>query len=120
MAGTTCAVCAIHRLLAEGKGLLEGLSLACQTQGYVPAGLGGTLPLAKQTFYLADQAVATFHPANGVESAQVLQVRIKIRNLTKYMNSMSIMNCEQVYRASQLANEAWWAGYQLAWMVYGR
>ena len=120
VAGTTCAVCAIHRLLAEGKGLLEGLSLACQTQGYVPAGLGGTIPLARQTFYLADQATASFIPASGTEAAQVLQVRLKINKLTRYMNGIRLMNCAQVMQASQMANEAWWSGYQLAWMVYGR
>ncbi len=120
MAGTTCAVCAIHRLTAEGKGLLEGLSMACQLTGGIPPGLGGTIPLALQTFVQADETASRFTPATVEESSQLLELRSALNNLIRYMRAVGQAGCGQVQRAYQMAQQVWVSAYQLAWMVYAR
>ena len=100
--------------------MLEGLSMACDLTNTIPLGLGGTIPLALQTFVQADQAASRFTPANPDEASQVLIVRSSLRNLISYMQSVRQMDCRDVIRAYQMSQVAWVAAYQLAWQVYAR
>lgn len=110
---SNCPVCRLVAKLAEAERLAAGLVIALRQQGHIPAGLGGTIPLIKQTLLEARSMmgeVASMMPDRQGE------VRSLLGSIGRAVQAYDgLVPAAALDEAAGQAWEAWWQGYQLAW-----
>lgn len=116
--GEGCPVCALHRELAEAKGLTEGMAMRASSYGGVPPRLGGTLLLVRQNLLEAAQKLARVR-------AEAPQLARQCDTLTSRLASAEARlptergGVDECRRAHQAMQEAWQAAYNLSCDYFG-
>ena len=107
-----CPVCEIHRHVAEGYLLLEGLAETCRREGRIPEGIGGTIPLAQSHFRQAEEQAVTVGAADASLRLRVVELQGRLRDLADRMDGD--LTSEQVPALAEGARAAWQESYGLA------
>ena len=110
--GDGCPVCRVHRQAGEAMALMRGLAEHVAMVGEVPAGLGGTVPLARRSVEEARDGlvdVATVYPH------LIAEVRLADEALAVAQQSLSgTLAPSMVPSVAADTTVAWKACYELA------
>jgi hypothetical protein len=107
-----CPICAIHRQVSEGYLLLRGLTETYRTEGRIPQGIGGTIPLARNNFEAAQAGLTKIAAADPDLRLQALTVQGRLSGII--MSLSGNVSPESLPGIADEAERAWHDTYQLA------
>ena len=114
--GDNCPVCRAHREAAEAMALMEGLAGQVERSGELPAGLGGTVPLARRCLEEArDSLVAVAASFPDLHD----EVRRADGVLAAAQSTLSgTLAPSMVPSVARQTREAWQSCYELARLAF--
>lgn len=106
--------CLLYDGVARAAALLEDLAGAAQQAGAVPAGLGGTIPLARRR---VEEALAQIGPASRLVPNQgAADLGARLYQLDAQLRAW--LSPADVAAAAQLARECRQRAYVIAWAYF--
>lgn len=114
-----CPVCNVWSKLNEADGLLANASMETSLQHVIPAGLGGTIPLAR---YRVQQATNQFALAAGMvnpTAGMTEQLRSSLKTATGALGAEgTILTPDELRVAAQAVHTAQLQAFQFTWAYW--
>lgn len=106
-----CVACELHARAAEARSLLDGLAAACRENDEVPAGLGGTIPLAQAKLQEAAAHAATIAGVDVRFTVEALTVQRELGDAAAMLTGD--LSPADIAEAQRQADGAWRSTYAL-------